>query len=177
VSGIWLAYGRDQWRTALSKRTNVQILWKTGNFFSTWLSWLSWVNLYVIWIFDVSCCQQRGYHDYCKHYWNTSLNIAVRERGTVSRNGVAFSDINHSALMNIHCSVNNWSRQVTCTNFGFSEQGYSKPLITRHELLIFLLTKIRNNRPYKALQKAHYLSVEYGGFVRTARNVAGYIKL
>jgi hypothetical protein len=83
------------------------------------------------------------------------MNTAVREIGSVSRNGVAFSVINHSVLMNIHCSVNNWSRQVTCTNFGFCEQGCSEPLITRHELLIFLLTKIRINHSDKALQEAH----------------------
>ena len=162
MSGIWLAYGRDHWRTVVKKRTNLQVLWNTANFLSTCATnrfvtrkWLSWISLYAIWMVNVYCCQQTVYHDCRVHYWNTSLNTAVREIGSVSRNGVAFSDINHAVLMNIHSSVNNWSRQVTCTNFGFSEQGYSEPLITRHELLIFLLTKIGINHSDKALQKAY----------------------
>ena len=80
-----------------------------------------------------------------------SLNIAVREIGSVSRSGMAFGLINHSALMNIHSSINNCSRQVTYTNFGFYDQGCSDPLITQHELLIFLLTKTRITRTDKAL--------------------------
>lgn len=162
MSGIWPAYGRDQWRTVVRKKTKVQVLWNTENFVSIWATngfvrrnWLSWISLYAIWMADVSCCQQTGYHVCRAHYWNTSLNTAVREIGSVSRNGVAFSVINHDVLMNIHCPVNNWSRQVTCTNFGFSEQGCSEPLITWHELLIFLLTTIRINHSDKAPQKAH----------------------
>jgi hypothetical protein len=162
VPEIWLVNGRDQWRTVVRKRTNVQVLWNSANFLPTWATnwfvrrnWFIWVSLYAIWMVDVSCCQQTGYHDCRAHYWNTTLNTAVREIGSVSRNGVAFIVTNHAVLMNIHCSVNNWSRQVTYTNFGFSEQGCSEPLITRHELLIFLLTKIRINHSDKALQKAH----------------------
>jgi hypothetical protein len=118
-------------------------------------NWLSWFSLYAAWMVDISSFQQTGYHDCRAHYWNTSLNIAVWEIRSVFPNGVAFSVINHSTLMNIHYLVNNCSRQVTCTNFGFFEQGCSEPLITRHELLIFLLTKIRINRTDKILQKAH----------------------
>jgi hypothetical protein len=104
-------------------------------------AWVSTLCLNWIWMVDTGCCQRDSDPDCCKRCSETRrFNAAISEIRSVAPYGCnlcELGNINRSVLMNIHCSVRSWCRQITCTNLGLSKQGRGKLLITRDELLIF----------------------------------------